>query len=73
MHGVHASLACTAMITRCMAVHSGTEVMCIQAMPRMLVTQFTAIGTRTSPPSRFEFFAAKTASSRGGNEYSICN
>ena len=60
----YAAVACYAMLTRCYKVASGGEAMTTHPMPSMLITHFTPERARASPPSRFEFHAAKYAAGR---------
>jgi hypothetical protein len=67
------SMTCSALISCCIAVVRGDEVMTAQKMPGMFITPFAADrNAGNHPPSDFEFSAAKTACTHlgGGDPFS---
>jgi hypothetical protein len=68
----YASMTCSALISRCIAVVCGDKVMTARKMPGILIKPFAANkNVWNHPPSDFEFAAAEIACThlRGGNAF----
>ena len=61
----YASCALTAVLNRCQAVYTAdasteaSEIMGLLPMPHILITPFNGYGSRTNPPSQYEYTATK--------------